>query len=84
VIDESLSWLVGEYANPSVVRILSWPAGYQSDARSSHFFSISIPCLWNITPARIGYAHLTYDELTNEERMQRESNLVATIWKRLH
>ena len=36
--------------------------------------------LWNFRPLRIGYSH---SEMTNDERMQRESSLIATIRKNL-
>jgi hypothetical protein len=36
--------------------------------------------LWNLCPLRIGYSHNT---MTNDERMQRESTLIATIRKNL-
>jgi hypothetical protein len=38
------------------------------------------PHLWNPPTPRIGYSHGT---MTNDERMQRESSLIATIRKRL-
>ena len=36
--------------------------------------------LWNSSTPRISYSHST---MTNDERMQRESNLIATIRKAL-
>jgi hypothetical protein len=36
--------------------------------------------LWNSLTTRIGYSH---SKMTNDERMQRESSLIATIRKRL-
>ena len=36
--------------------------------------------LWNLCPLRISYSHST---MTNDERMQRESSLIATIRKKL-
>jgi hypothetical protein len=36
--------------------------------------------LWNSPTTRIGYSH---DTMTNEERMQRESSLIATIRRML-
>jgi hypothetical protein len=36
--------------------------------------------LWNLLPPRIGYSHST---MTDDERMQRESSLIATIRKQL-
>ena len=36
--------------------------------------------LWNSSTFRIGYSHST---MTNDERMQRESNLIATIRQKL-
>ena len=36
--------------------------------------------LWNSLTTRIGYSH---SKMTNDERMQRESNLIATIRKEL-
>jgi hypothetical protein len=38
------------------------------------------PDLWSLLRLRIGYSHST---MTNDERMQRESNLIATIRKKL-
>ena len=38
------------------------------------------PDLWNLCPLRIGYSRST---MTNDERMQRESSLIATIRKKL-
>jgi len=36
--------------------------------------------LWSLLRVRVGYSHST---MTNDDRMQRESNLIATIRKRL-
>ncbi len=36
--------------------------------------------LWKLCPLRIGYSHST---MTNDERMQRESSLIATIRTKL-
>ena len=36
--------------------------------------------LWNLCPLRISYSHST---MTNDERMQRECSLIATIRKNL-
>src|ERR1700686_1665856 len=36
--------------------------------------------LWNLCPLRISYSHST---MTNDERMQRESSLIATIRRKL-
>src|ERR1017187_1997825 len=36
--------------------------------------------LWKLCPLRIGYSHST---MTNDERMQRESSLIATIRRKL-
>src|ERR1700722_16760774 len=36
--------------------------------------------LWKPCPLRIGYSHRT---MTNDERMQRESSLIATIRRKL-
>ena len=36
--------------------------------------------LWNPRKVKIGYSHST---MTNDERMQRESNLIATIRRKL-
>jgi hypothetical protein len=41
---------------------------------------LSVLDLWNLCPLRISYSHST---MTNDERMQRESNLIATIRKEL-
>ena len=38
------------------------------------------PNLWNLCPLRISYSHST---MTNDERMQRESSLIATIRRKL-
>jgi hypothetical protein len=35
---------------------------------------------WTLCPLRIGYSHST---MTNDERMQRESSLIATIRRKL-
>jgi hypothetical protein len=38
------------------------------------------PNVWNLCPLRIVYSHST---MTNDERMQRESSLIATIRRKL-
>src|SRR5215467_5252198 len=40
----------------------------------------NVPRRWNLCPLRISYSHST---MTNDERMQRESSLIATIKKEL-
>ena len=40
----------------------------------------SVPDLWNSPRCRMGYSHST---MTNDERMQRESGLIATIRQQL-
>src|ERR1017187_7320224 len=40
----------------------------------------NVPCPWNSHEFRISYSHST---MTNDERMQRESNLIATIRRKL-
>jgi len=55
---------------------------YPVSTRINHVQTTTLraPRPWNLRKLRIGYSHST---MTNDERMRRESSLIATIGKRL-